>query len=92
MVLHFLIDKEDRVSYCEISRRGSFTLKTYSITMSISVNLTLEADSKKHARLIALGSLASQCSEFDRRVDTVDDITDYLSPRKKAPRRGIGSY
>ena len=63
-------------------------MKTYSVTMTVSVNVTVEAESEKHARLIALGSLNKDQSEFDRRVDMVEDIT----PIERKARKGIGSY
>jgi hypothetical protein len=63
-------------------------MNTYSVTMTVSVNVTIEASSQKAARAEALGTFWDRLSEFDRRVDAVEDIT----PPRKIIRRGIGSY
>lgn len=63
-------------------------MKEYVVTMEIAVSTTVRANSQKEARLIALGSLNEDQSEFDRRVIRVEDIT----PVIKKARKGIGSY
>lgn len=63
-------------------------MKEYVITMEIAVSTTVRANSQTEARLIALGSLNENQSEFDRRVIRVEDIT----PVIKKARKGIGSY
>jgi hypothetical protein len=56
--------------------------------MEIAVSTTVRANSEKEARLIALGSLNKDQSEFDRRVIRVEDIT----PVIRKARKGRGSY
>lgn len=63
-------------------------MKEYVVTMEIAVSTTVRANSQKEARLIALGSLNENQSEFDRRIIRVEDIT----PVIKKARKGIGSY
>lgn len=63
-------------------------MKEFSVTMEISVNTTVEANSAKEARKIAMGRCYDDLSEFDRRVDMVENIT----PTKKVVAKGIGSY
>ena len=63
-------------------------MKTYSITMTVSINVTVEAKTLKEAKTMALGSHLSNVSEFDRRIDTIDDITTV----ETAVRKGVGSY
>lgn len=63
-------------------------MKEYVVTMEIAVSTTVRANSQKEARLIALGSLNEDQSEFDRRVIRVEDIT----PVIRKARKGIGSY
>ena len=63
-------------------------MKTYSITMTVSVNVTVEASSLKEAKAIAMGTLLENVSEFDRRIDTIEDITTV----ERKVKRGISSY
>lgn len=63
-------------------------MKIYSITMTVAVNVTIEANSLKEAKALAMDKLLSNVSEFDRKIDKVEDIT----PVNTKPRRGIGSY
>lgn len=63
-------------------------MKTYSITMTVAVNVTIEAKTLKEAKEAAMGSLLSTVSEFGRKIDTVEDIT----PVEPKYRKGIGSY
>ena len=63
-------------------------MKTYSITMTVSVNVTVEASSLTEAKAIAMGTLLKNVSEFDRRIDKIEDIT----PVERKVKRGISSY
>lgn len=63
-------------------------MKTYSITMTVAVNVTIEAKTLKEAKIMAMGAVLDTVSEFDRRIDKVEDIT----PVQIKPKRGIGSY
>lgn len=56
--------------------------------MTVAVNATIEANSIKEAKMMAIGSLLDSVSEFDRKIDMVEDIT----PVKPNVKRGIGSY
>ena len=64
-------------------------MKTYSITMTVSINVNVDAKTMKEAKEIALGSLLSNVSEFDRRIDTIEEITLIETMNVK---KGIGSY
>lgn len=63
-------------------------MREYTVTMEVTVSVTVHADGEKQARLIALGSLEKDQSEFDRRVISVEDIT----PVERKARKGRGSY
>lgn len=63
-------------------------MKEYSVTMTVSVNVTVSADSRTRAAKEALTTPVQNLSEFYRVVDMVEDIT----AEEKKPRRGRGSY
>lgn len=65
-------------------------MKTYSITMTVAVNVTIEANSLNESKELAMNQPLSNVSEFDRKIDKVEDITPVNN--KPKPRRGIGSY
>lgn len=56
--------------------------------MTVAANVTVEAKTMKEAKIMAMGSLLQSVSEFDRKIDMVEDIT----PVKPKVKRGIGSY
>lgn len=63
-------------------------MKTYSITMTVSVNVTVEATSAREAAQMAVGIHLSDVSEFGRTVEAIEDIT----PVESKVRKGVGSY
>lgn len=63
-------------------------MKTFVVTMQVTVSTTVEAESERHARLIALSLPDSEQSEFDRCVVGVEDVT--ISG--KTTKRRHGSY
>ena len=63
-------------------------MKEYSVTLTISVNVTVNASSQKEAKRIAIDTPLDLVSEFDRKVDMIEDIT----PTVRKVKRGRGSY
>jgi hypothetical protein len=56
--------------------------------MTVAVNVTIEANTVKEAKITTIDSLLQSVSEFDRQINMVEDIT----PTKPKVKLGIVSY